>query len=208
MSQKFPVLPEQVPQRGSQTSRNLFKNLYLAQGWRFVGEFPNLPKAVVFIAPHTSNFDGLYAFLAMLGIGLKITIFGKDSLFKTPFKGFFEWMGVIPVNRDASHGLTQEIVDIINQQEKIWIAIAPEGTRKKAEKIKSGFYHIAMGANIPIAIFSFDYDHKTIHCLGTLQPTGHYDQDLEEILNRFKGNFSPKKPSWLSKPLQKLLKND
>ena len=132
MSDKFPVLPEHVPQRGSHISRNLFKRLYLVQGWRFVGEFPNLPKAVVFIAPHTSNFDGLYAFLAMLGIGLKITIFGKDSLFNTPLKGLFEWMGVIPVNRAVPHGLTQEIVEIIKQQDKIWIAIAPEGTRKKS----------------------------------------------------------------------------
>ncbi|MGO3384629.1 MAG: acyltransferase, partial [Acinetobacter guillouiae] len=84
---------------------------------------------------------------------------------------------------------------------------APEGTRKKAEKIKSGFYHIAMGANIPIAIFSLDYEKKRIHCLGTLQPTGDYEQDLAEILSRFKGNFSPKRPKLLSIPLQKLLKN-
>ncbi|AXQ21491.1 acyltransferase [Acinetobacter wuhouensis] len=207
MSENFPNIPDQVPQRGTTSSRNLFKKLYLAQGWGFVGEFPNLPKAVVFIAPHTSNFDGLYAFLAMLGIGVKVTIFGKDSLFKTPLKGLFEWIGVIPVERDSPHGLTQQIVDVIHQQEKIWIAIAPEGTRNRAEKIKSGFYHIAMGANIPIAIFSFDYEKKLIHCLGTLQPTGDYDQDLVEILNRFNGKFSPKHPKLLSIPLQKLLKN-
>ena len=70
------------------------------------------------------------------------------------FKGLFEWIGVIPVQRDSAHGLTQQIINIIQQQEKIWIAIAPEGTRNRAEKIKSGFYHIAMGANIPIAVFS------------------------------------------------------
>lgn len=207
MPQKLPTLPDQVPQRGTQISRQLFKNLYLAQGWRFEGELPNLPKAVVFIAPHTSNFDGLYAFLAMLGIGLKLTIFGKDSLFRTPLKGVFEWIGVIPVNRDSAHGLTHEIIQTIHQHEKIWIAIAPEGTRNKAEKIKSGFYHIALGAQIPIAIFSFDYQHKMIHCLGTLEPTGNYEKDLAEILNRFKGKFSPKRPDLLSIPLQKLLKN-
>ena len=207
MSQNFPIIPDQVPQRGTSISRNIFKNLYLVQGWGFEGEFPNLPKAVVFIAPHTSNYDGLYAFLAMLGIGVKVTIFGKDSLFKPPLKALFEWIGVIPVQRDSPHGLTQQIVKVIQQQDKIWIAIAPEGTRKKAEKIKSGFYHIAMGTNIPIAIFSLDYEKKRIHCLGTLQPTGDYEQDLAEILSRFKGNFSPKRPKLLSIPLQKLLKN-
>ena len=207
MSKNFPSIPDQVPQRGTTSSRNFFKSLYLAQGWSFEGEFPNLPKAVVFIAPHTSNFDGLYAFLAMLGIGVKITIFGKDSLFKTPLKGLFEWIGVIPVQRDSAHGLTQQIINIIQQQEKIWIAIAPEGTRNRAEKIKSGFYHIAMGANIPIAVFSLDYDKKLIHCLGTVNPTGNYEKDLDEILSRFEGNFSPKRPKLLSIPLQKRWKN-
>ena len=207
MSQNFPSIPDQVPQRGNTTSRNIFKNLYLVQGWGFEGEFPNLPKAVVFIAPHTSNYDGLYAFLAMLGIGIKVTIFGKDSLFKTPLKSLFEWIGVIPVHRDSPHGLTQQIIDVIQQQDKIWIAIAPEGTRKKAEKIKSGFYHIAMGADIPIVIFSLDYDKKQIHCLGILQPTGDYEKDLQDILERFKGKFSPKRLHLLSRPLQKLWKN-
>lgn len=207
MSLNFPSLPDQVPQRGTASSRNIFKSLYLAQGWSFNGEFPNLPKAVVIVAPHTSNFDGLFGVLAMLGVGLNITIFGNDSLFKTPLKGLFEWIGIIPINRDSPHGVTQEIIDIIKQKEQIWIAIAPEGTRKKAEKIKSGFYHIAMGAQIPIAIFSLDYDRKMIHSLGILQPTGNYEQDLEDILNRFKGKFSPKRKSLLSIPLQKLLKN-
>lgn len=207
MSKNFPSIPDQVPQRGTPLNRSIFKKLYLAQGWSFEGDFPNLPKAVVFIAPHTSNLDGLHAFLALLGIGIKITIFGKDSLFKTPLKGLFKWIGVIPVHRDSPHGLTHQIIETIQSHEKMWVAIAPEGTRKKAEKIKSGFYHIAIGANIPIAIFSLDYDKKMIHCLGTLEPTGDYEKDLTEILSRFKGNFSPKHPNLLSIPLQNLLKN-
>lgn len=69
MTINFPKLPDQVPHRGTEKSRAFFKNLYLAQGWRFEGEFPNIPKAVAIVSPHTSNFDGLYAFLAMLGIG-------------------------------------------------------------------------------------------------------------------------------------------
>ena len=74
MSQNFPNLPEQVPQRGSNCSRAFFKKLYLAQGWHFDGEFPNLPKAVAIISPHTSNFDALYAFLVMLGVGIRVTV--------------------------------------------------------------------------------------------------------------------------------------
>ncbi|MDM1246374.1 MULTISPECIES: lysophospholipid acyltransferase family protein [unclassified Acinetobacter] len=206
MTLHFPELPDQVPQRGTKKSRALFRKLYLAQGWRFEGEFPNLPKAVAIVSPHTSNFDGLYAFLAMLGIGLRVTIFGKDSLFKPPFDRIFKWIGVIPVQRDSPHGLTEQIIKVIQHTEKIWIAIAPEGTRNKAEKIKSGFYHIAVGAHIPIVMFALDYDHKVIRCLGVLHPSGDYEADLACIFQYYEGNFSPKNPERLAKPLQKLFK--
>jgi len=156
MSQNFPTLPEQVPQRGSAFSRQCFKQLYLGQGWRFIGEFPNVPKAVAIISPHTSNYDAWYGFLAMLGVGVKLTILGKDSLFRTPLGPVLKWVGVIPVKRNSSQGLTQNIIQTIQHTDKIWLGIAPEGTRKQAEKIKSGFYHIAHAANIPIVMFAFD----------------------------------------------------
>lgn len=206
MPQNLPTIPDQVPQRGTIASRNFFKKLYQYQGWRFDGEFPNLPKAVLIAAPHTSNYDGLYGFLAMLGIGIRVTIFGKDSLFNSPLKGLFEWIGILPVQRDSPHGLTHDIINVIQQHEKIWIAIAPEGTRNKAEKIKSGFYHIAHGAGLPIVVFAFDYAQKTIRCLDVLHTSGDYEQDLAKIMDLYQGNLSPKNAHWLSKPLQKLVK--
>ena len=72
--------------------------------------------------------------------------------------------------------------------------------------MKSGFYHIAHAAGVPIVMFSFDYDHKTIYSLGAFTTTGHYQQDLEKIMKRYEGHFSPKNPHWLAKPLQKLVK--
>lgn len=208
MNKNFPKRPEQAPHRGSIFSRQLFKQLYLAQGWRFEGEVPNLPKAVAIVSPHTSNFDGLYAFLAMLGLGIKVTVFGKDSLFHTPLKWLLKWIGVIPVQRDSPHGLTQQIVHIIQQQDKIWVGLAPEGTRKSAENIRSGFYHIAQGANIPIVMFAFDYANKVIRCLGVLHPTGNYEKDLATILARYQGHFSPKNTQRLAKPLRDLFFKD
>lgn len=207
MSAHFPTLPDQVPARGSSLSRKIFKKLFLAQGWSFEGEFPNLPKAVAIISPHTSNIDAWHGFTALLGLGIKITIFGKHTLFKTPLKPLLEWIGVIPVNRSIQQGTTQQIIDFINTQDQIWVGMAPEGTRKQAESFRSGFYRIAVGAHIPIVMFSFDYDHKTIYCLGIFQPTGNYEQDLEQILNQYVGKFSPKNPQWLAKPLQNRIKN-
>lgn len=107
MNQYFPELPDQVPSRNSSAfTRAIFKQLYLAQGWRFVGEFPNLPKAVAIISLHTSNIDAWHGFTVLLGLGLQITIFGKNSLFHTPLKPLLEWIGVIPVNRSHAQGLT------------------------------------------------------------------------------------------------------
>ena len=207
MSAHFPTLPDQVPARGSSLSRTIFKKIFLAQGWHFEGEFPNLPKAVAIISPHTSNIDAWHGFTALLGVGIKITIFGKHTLFNTPLKPLLEWIGVIPVNRSIQQGTTQQIIDFIDTQEQIWVGMAPEGTRKQAESFRSGFYRIAVGANLPIVMFSFDYNRKTIHCLGVFQPTGNYEQDLERILNRYVGKFYPKNPQWLAKPLQNRIKN-
>lgn len=207
MSAHFPTLPDQVPARGSSLSRTIFKKIFLAQGWHFEGEFPNLPKAVAIISPHTSNIDAWHGFTALLGLGIKITIFGKHTLFNTPLTPLLEWIGVIPVNRSIQQGTTQQIINFIDTQEQIWVGMAPEGTRKQAESFRSGFYRIALGANIPIVMFSFDYNRKTIHCLGVFQPTGNYEQDLERILNRYVGKFSPKNPQWLAKPLQNRIKN-
>ena len=203
MTKQFPVLPDQVPGRGSALSRGFFKSLFLAQGWQLKGEFPNLPKAVAIISPHTSNIDAWHGFAALLGLGLKVTIFGKHTLFNTPLKPLLEWIGVVPVIRHAPQGHTQQIIEIIRQREQIWVGMAPEGTRKQAEQIRSGFYHIAYGAQIPIVMFSFDYAHKTIHILGVFHPTGHYEQDLDAIYQNYEGKFSAKNPHWLAKPLQK-----
>uniref|UniRef100_UPI003D769498 1-acyl-sn-glycerol-3-phosphate acyltransferase n=2 Tax=Moraxellaceae TaxID=468 RepID=UPI003D769498 len=163
---RFPRLPPLVPSRGGKLSQTLFKQLFLAQGWQLKGEFPNLPKAVAIISPHTSNIDACLGFNALLGLGIQITIFGKDSLFRTPLKPILEWIGVVPVVRDTPQGHTRQIVDVINKTDRIWVGMAPEGSRKAPEKIRSGFYHIAKAANLPIVMFSFDYDIKTIHILG------------------------------------------
>lgn len=203
----FPQLPSKVPQRGSQWIKGFFKQLFLAQGWKIQGEFPNLAKAVAIISPHTSNLDAWYGFNALLGLDIHITVFGKDSLFHTPLKPLLKWIGVVPVVRESPQGYTQEIIEKINQSQGIWVGMAPEGTRKRADRIRSGFYHIATGANIPIVMFAFDYANKSIKILGVFYPTGDYQADLNAILHRYSGEFSAKNPAWLAQPLQNSDKN-
>lgn len=200
---KLPVLPDLVPRRHGGFSQKFFKQLYLAQGWQFQGEFPNLAKAVAIVLPHTSNLDGWYGFNFVVAIDLNIQVFAKASLFNTPLKPLLNWLDVIPVQRNAAQGLTQQIIDEIKQREQIWVGMTPEGTRHNAAEFKRGFYHIALGANVPIVMFALDYANKTIHCLGTVEATGDYQADLTKILACYDGKISAKHPKRLAKPLQK-----
>ena len=204
----FPKLPTQLPKRGWRAVQRCCQCLFILQGWRMQGDIPNIPKAVVILMPHTSNIDAWYSFLAIWGLGLKISILAKHTLFKAPFAALLKWLGLIPVQRDCPHGLTAQVVHAMNAQAQIWVGMAPEGTRKHAMQLKSGFYQIAHAAQVPIVMFALDHRHKRIHCMGCLQPTGDYAADVARLLKHYDGKFSPIKPEWLSQPLQNLIKNN
>ena len=121
------------------------------------------PKAVVIAAPHSSNWDGLYGFAAKVGMGVKLSILGKDSLLRIPVLGaILRWQGVIPVDRSAPHGVVGQAAAAIRDAERMWYAIAPEGTRKREERWKPGFWHIARNAGVPVIPAYFDYANKVI----------------------------------------------
>ena len=141
----------------------LGRSILRAGGWRMVGDFPDIPKAVVIAAPHSSNWDGLWGFAAKLALGVRLSILGKHSLFRIPLVGaFLRWQGVIAVDRSASHGIVGQAVDAIRGSERMWYAIAPEGTRKLVPRWKPGFWHIARGAGVPVIPAYFDYANKVI----------------------------------------------
>jgi len=132
-------------------------------GWRMVGAFPDLPKFVFIAAPHSSNWDGLWGFAAKLGMGVKLSILGKDSLLRIPLLGrLLAWQGVIPVDRSAAHGVVDQAANAIRNAERMWYTIAPEGTRKWVDRWKPGFWHIARNAGVPVVPAYFDYANKVI----------------------------------------------
>lgn len=199
----LPLLPDQVPKRQGKFSQQFFKHLFLAQGWQFEGEFPNLPKAVAIVMPHTSNLDGWYGFNFVVAMDLNIQMFAKASLFKTPLKPLLNWLDVIPVERRAAQGLTQQAINELRSREKVWLGLTPEGTRHNAPEFKSGFYRIAVGAEVPIVMFALNYAKKTIYCLGAFYPTGDYSADLKAILALYQDKIVAKHPERLAQPLQK-----
>ena len=148
---------------------------------RIAGELPDLPKFVLIGAPHTSNWDLPNALAAGLHYGVGIHWMGKDSIFKWPFGGLMRWMGGIPVDRSKRNNAVTQMVEIFNAAEELIVVIPPEGTRSEVERWKSGFYHIAVGAKVPIVMAFMDYNRREVGIKGVFYPTGDYDADVAKI---------------------------
>lgn len=151
-------------------------------GWQAEGQFPkHLKKAVVIAAPHTTNWDMPFSLMIAFKLKLPVYWLGKHSIFKFPFGGLMRWLGGIPVERATSNNLVQDLVLKFAAQEQLLIMMAPEGTRAQVTSWKSGFYHIAQGAHVPIVMAYIDYPKKRGGVGPIFQPTGHFEQDLAEI---------------------------
>lgn len=158
-------------------------------GWKIEGFDPNrLDKLVVIVIPHTSNWDfplGLLVRKALDAEHLKFV--GKDSLFKPPFGALFRWLGGYPVDRSKRTNFVDSIVDLFEHTGKLGVVLSPEGTRKKVDKLKTGFYYIALGAGVPIVMVRFDWAHKLVTWREPFQPTGDFEADLRVIEEYYRG---------------------
>ena len=151
-------------------------------GWRMVGAFPDLPKFVLIAAPHSSNWDGVWGAAVKLGMGVKLSILGKDALVKAPLFGpLAKWQGVIGVDRSAAHGVVEQATMAIRNADRMWFTIAPEGTRKWVERWKPGFWHIARNAGVPVVPAYFDYANKVIGIGLPFELTGDMHADIARI---------------------------
>ncbi len=189
----LPALGEAVPKRGNRFSRGLGKAVLRLLGWDFEGEIPNLSKMVVIGAPHTSNWDFLVGMATLLGLGFDVQWIGKHTLFRPPFGGVMRLLGGVPVNRETSEGLVAQVAEAFKQRERFALGVTPEGTRKRVEKWKTGFYFIAHGAGVPILPAFFDYPRKRVGVGPLLHPSGDLEADLA-TLRAFYAPFQGKNP--------------
>lgn len=169
--------------------RYFYKLFFKLSGWKIQGEPPrHLKKYIIAVAPHTSNWD--------FPIGLAVrsiqqfpsNYLGKKELFKPPFGWIFTRLGGFPVDRSSSNNMVDQVVEIAKREEQFIVAIAPEGTRKNVQKWKTGFYHIAFNAGIPLVLVAIDYPTKTIRWSEPFQPSGDLKQDAVKIDAFFKGS--------------------
>lgn len=160
----------------------LLRWLYHAKGYHLENHPPKLPKFLLVGAPHTSNWDFIYFAGAVQEVGIKPSFIGKHTLFKWPMTRFMYDMGGMPIDRSAPRGYVQSVVDRINEADEIALVIAPEGTRSSNGRWKSGFYHIAHNAGVPIVPAWLDVTTGRAGFGEALMPSGDFHADLAKML--------------------------
>ena len=183
----LPALGAEVPRRDSAILRSFGRVMLRLLGWRIEGELPNLPKFVIAVAPHTSNWDFVVGVSAMFALDLRLAFISKHTLFRGPFGPVMRWLGAIPVDRSSPHGVVAESIAAFIAAGRRILAIAPEGTRKRVAHFKSGFLHIARGAGVPVMLATLDYDARCVR----LGPTFEVGEDIEAERARTEAFFAP-----------------
>ncbi len=176
-----PVVPASYARRGNAFTRLLGRSMMAVSGWRFEGSFPDVPKVVVCVAPHTSNWDFVVGITALWTLDIKIRFIGKHTLFKGLFGRWLESLGGIPVDRSAAHGVVAQVVESFQRQERMVFALAPEGTRQLDKGFKSGFLHIAREAGAPVLLAYFDFSTRVVGFGPVIVPSGDVEADLETV---------------------------
>lgn len=177
-----PPLPPNAPRvRHNAFTRWLGRSVLRLGGWRMRGTFPDIPRLVLIAAPHSSNWDGLWGFAAKLALGLEVKVLGKHQLFWWPLGLLMRRLGVIAVDRSAAHGVIEQAAAMIRASERIWFVVAPEGTRKRVERWKTGFWKIAKAAAVPVLPVYFHYPERVIGVGELFHPGDDLAADMARI---------------------------
>jgi 1-acyl-sn-glycerol-3-phosphate acyltransferase len=174
--------PASYPRRHGRITRAIGRAIMRITGWTFAGDVPDVPKLIITVAPHTSNWDFPVGVMALWALDLKLSFIGKHTLFRGVFGRWMRSLGGIPVDRSKSHGVVGEVVAAFNSTPRMVFVLAPEGTRAPAGAFKSGFLHIAQGAQVPILLAYFDFDKRIVGFGPMITPSRDSKADLEAIL--------------------------
>lgn len=175
--------------------RKLFVWLFQMAGWKMDVNLPvGYEKCVVIAAPHTSNWDFLYSLAVFFKLNIPVRFLAKKELFTWPLKGIMENVGGMPVQRSKNTKLVDEIINLFNQHEKLMLMIPAEGTRSRVNRWKTGFYHVALGANVPVLLGYLDYKNKIAGFGPLLHMTGNPNTDAKNIKSFYK-NIQGKYPA-------------
>lgn len=161
--------------------RGISAGILTLMGWRAIGKPIEDQRFVLIGAPHTSNWDFPLMLMVVLKLQLKLHWMGKHSLFMFPFGGLMRWLGGIPIDRRSTHGIVDQVAAQYQQNPQLVVLVPPEGTRKKVANWKTGFYHIANNAGVPILMGYLDVSKKEAGLADFFYPTGDADADIQKI---------------------------
>ncbi len=166
---------------------SLYIFLFKLFGWKTNGQIPDFKKYIIAVGPHTSNWDFLVGVGARAELKInKAQFLGKSQLFKPPFGWIFRALGGHPVDRSSKQDMVEQVVNIFDRHNEFILAVAPEGTRKKVQKLRTGFYYIAKGAHVPIVPVGFDFLKKEVIVGPTLYPSEDFENDMQRILSFYR----------------------
>lgn len=192
---KMPMsLTERQPSWLSRLFRRVLVGMYKSGGWRAHGVVPEPRKFVLIAAPHTSNWDFVYFLGLTEDLGIRPHFMAKTSLFRWPFTNFMLDMGGVPVDRTSNKNYVQQMIEEFDRRDEFMLTIAPEGTRGTVKAWKTGFYHIAVGAGVPLVLGMMDYGSKTGGLGPAIWPTGDYKADMAEVAKIY-AKVRPKHPA-------------
>lgn len=162
---------------------------FFGTGWKVVGTKPSSLKAVLLGAPHTKNFDFIVFLGGIEGMGLQPAYIGKHSLFRWPMARFMRDMGGVPIRREGKQNLVEAVIAEFARRDTLHLVIAPEGTRAPVTHWKTGFWHIADGAGVPIVPAYVDYDRKIVGMGPEIASSGDYARDLRRIADFYRAHL-------------------
>lgn len=178
----------------------LARTLLKLLGWTLI-DVPDRPARAVLIAyPHTSNWDGFYALLIKWALRLDTHWVGKDALFRPPFGSLLRWLGGVPVNRRQRTGFVEQMVAEFARRPNFMLVMAPEGTRSLTGGWKTGFYRIALAAQVPVGLAFVDYRRREAGVLTYLALTGDPEKDIAAIAEHYRDR--PGKRPELASPIR------
>jgi len=187
MMRIVPDLPTNAPRSGGNAfSRWLGRSVLRLGGWRVIGEWPDVPRVVVIVAPHSSAWDAIWGIAAKVALGLGIVFIGKKEIFRGPLGWALRKFGGRPVDRSAPGGIVDQVAQQLRESERMWFVLAPEGTRRKVTRWKSGFWKIAKRADVPVFCAWFHYPDRVIG----LGPMVELSDDMEADLVRIRQMFA------------------
>jgi len=163
-------------------------------GWRTSLTWPPEPRGLIMVYPHTSNWDFPIGLLFRLGSGIPAHWMGKDSMFRWPFRRLLRATGGLPINRRERTGFVAAMVEEMRRRDWLWIAVAPEGTRAYGDYLKSGFYQLALAADVPIGLGYIDYRRKQVGIDRYVRMSGIEEHDLQ-VLRDFYATIGAKNPA-------------